>query len=1192
MSKPSDLFIPSVAVRFCEILPLQMLQWSAGDREVKDLRFGLASTFEDNIRRKYVYVFSSSGSVDYGIDRSTPGWASRSRSQWSCQHMAPLDPAGVNPKPSKVPNPDQVDMEIYVDHQGRMWPVTITKNWETPRHERPHPFWGKRVPTSTDEEEARVSELAARGIVGFDWLQLPLSDASQKPKRYYFLLSPFRLGPAGLKAALKDIGTDGLSLWFDPAIAAKEGRILGPDPEALKACGQTVIPIVDPYNYGFEIHHRLFERSLDAYLQFVGNAKKGKIPGLDPRHFDEAANGGTIDDLYFIAGVLANLKASGAIDDEIDMLAVDEVLGGYGWQLQRNAASCEVAARFLGNWMTGPAHAILDRAAIEDLDKPEDAFGKDDKAGVLLYWWHKLRLLPNTMTGAVAARQILSDTEKTFDNPLRFLFRKFEKPGKKLDLESNEGKAAQQLSDILPDIVFLSLLRFDPSEFKSADELDPEKAEERAGRIANIINNLGFLDTEVVNLKEYKKRSAAKDFKEMFGSRGKNFAKGGLYLLDGAGKVKVQFLKWALEDAQLGFQADQLDKIKDYKGFDTLGKQLKEATKKSEAEIARLTDAIRKAESDAVALAESVDAARKSDLGALEVARDTKVAKAVRKDLKRQIHEVERQVKADEEFVRSTKGSKGAKSKVLSRQAEHAAAQTRLKQSAMQLEQLSEELSKVDARIASNADQLKNLSAKQLAEIEALTKDLDAATAKGAAASKEATAESRKLAAITRQSEALDELADAKNFPKMTKENVPRGLFFVSVLSFGIEMVFAGATITSRSSSKSDIAWATGDLAKAMADLGKDYLKVGGTASAEWAKATGTTTFLKVRSTLTLSNATGVMAVLGVIGGAYNVVKYGAKGIDAYTMDDGTVGFGASLAVVGGVLGIVSAMGVTALGLTASGIGVIGGILVAAGAIIISFTANSEWDYFAEHCYFAKDPGDRNERAAGKGEDHWLGKMAQPSGGFLVNGRWSVRAQRDALVRLLSRYSVTTLGGLNNVKHYTVPATPSLLTPQTKVLDMCFTATCVIDFQSLPFGASFEMTVTAFQRASDSHGNVSDWPEIVLLHRKLAADEMNSGTETVYSTASGKPVKVGRLGKFAGHERPGFLCVLLEHSDFTAIKELKVHLKTALSLPDGSKVVGEHLIAEASVSPYGCEHEAEMGVTLVEKFVGAVDHGF
>lgn len=1191
MSKSSDLFIPSVSVRFCEMLPLQMLQHFIGDREHKDLRFALSSTSEDNIRRKYVYVFSSSGSIDYGINRSTSGWDTRSRSYWSGQHMAPLDPAGVNPKPSKAPNPEQVDLEVYIDHQGRMWPVTITKNWETPRHERPHPFWGKRVPTSIDDEKSRTAELAAKGVVGFDWLHLPLADASGKPKRYYFLLSPFRLGPAGLKAALKDIGTDGLSLWFDPIAAEKEGRILGPDPEALKAYGQTVIPIVDPYNYGFEIHHRLFERSLDAYLQFVGSAKKGKIPGMDPRHLDEAANGGTIDDLFFIASILANLKASGAIDNEIDMLAVDEVLGGYGWQLQRNAASCEVAARFLGNWMTGPAHAILDRAAIEDLEKPEDAFGKDDKAGVLLYWWHKLRLLPNTMTGAVAARQILSDTEKTFDNPLRFLFRKFEKPGKKLDLESNEGKAAQQLSDILPDIVFLSLLRFDPSEFKSANELDPEKAGERAGRIANIINNLGFLDTKVVNLEEYKKQNAAKEFKDLFGSEGKNFAKGGLYLLDGAGKFTVQFMKRALEDAMFGFQADQLEKIKeikDHKGFeplfDTLGKQLKEATRQSEAEIARLSEAIRKAEGDAIALAESVEATRKSDMGVLEIARDTEVAQARRDDLKGKIQELENKVEAERKTVGSISQSTKSKKKI--------AARTRLEAAVKQLDLPSEELRKIDARLADNAEKIKNLTAQQRAKVEELTKDLEGARVKGAAASKQLDAENMKLAPINRQSQALDKLVDEKNFAKFTKEKVPRAFFLVAIMSLGVEMIFAGATLSSRSSSRSDIGLAITDLGKAMADLGKDSLKVLGKPSVEWAKATGATNFLKVQETLTLKGASSVMAVLGVIGGAYNVVKYGAKGIDAYTMDDATVGFGSSLVVVGGVLGIVSAMGMTALGLTASGVGVLGGILVAAGGIIVAFTANTEWEYFAEHCYFTKWHGDRNERAAGKGEDHWLGKMAQPSGNFLVNGRWSVRAQRDALVRLLSRYSVTTLGGLSNVKHYNVPKNATVFMPQTHVLDMCFSATCVVDFQYLPFGASFEMTVSAFQTAASPHGHVSEWPEIVLLHKSLKADELNSGTETVYSNASGKPVKVGRLGKFAGHERPGFLCILLEHSEFTAIKTLKVLLKTALSLPDGSKIVGEHLIAEASVSPYGCEYEAEMGVTLVEKLEGAVDRGF
>jgi hypothetical protein len=67
---------------------------------------------------------------------------------------------------------------------------------------------------------------------------------------------------------------------------------------------------------------------------------------------------------------------------------------------------------------------------------------------------------------------------------------------------------------------------------------------------------------------------------------------------------------------------------------------------------------------------------------------------------------------------------------------------------------------------------------------------------------------------------------------------------------------------------------------------------------------------------------------------------------------------------------------------------------------------------------------------------------------------------------------------------------------------------------------------------------------------------------------------------------------MLEHSNFTAIKDLKIHLNTVLSLPDGSKIVGEHLIAEAWISPYGCEHHPEMAATLVEKFVGATDRGF
>ncbi len=471
---------------------------------------------------------------------------SRIKGHCAFQHAAQWGMDGVNPKPSNAPKPEQADLEIYIDHEGRMWPISITKTWDKPRHERPHPMWGKRLPTTEGEEAALAKELADKGVVGFPWLQLALADKNGSPRRYYFLLSPFRLGPAGLKAALQDIGTDGLSLWFDNIESEKQGRILGPNPETLKHSGQSVIPIVDPYNFSSEIYTRLFERALDGYLRFVGNTQKGRIPGVNPAHFDTAKNGGTIDDLYFIAGVLANLRATKAIDDEIDPAMLDEVLGGYGWELQRNATSCELAARYLGNWITGPAHAILDRAAIEDLNDPADVLGPDDIAGSFLYWWHKLRLMPNTITGAVAARQVLSESPNTFDNPLRHFFRTFEKSGEKLDPQSNRGQAALQLSDIVPDIVFLALLRFNDGDFKTADQLDPDKAEEKAQRIANLINNLGFLDTEIINTKELKKRSAAKDAKDIISTQAKNILKGGLYFADAAGKMTVMYMKGKL----------------------------------------------------------------------------------------------------------------------------------------------------------------------------------------------------------------------------------------------------------------------------------------------------------------------------------------------------------------------------------------------------------------------------------------------------------------------------------------------------------------------------------------------------------------------------------------------------------------------------------------------------------------------
>lgn len=1195
MAKQSDLFIPSIAVRFCEILPMQTLPApKPGNTEIGDLAFLNLRPFEDNIRRKYVYVFSSTGSVDYGISKSTPGWDSRIKAHCAFQHAAQWGMDGVNPKPSNVPKPEQADLEIYIDHEGRMWPISITKTWDKPRHERPHPMWGKRLPTTEGEEAALAKELADKGVVGFPWLQLALADKNGSPRRYYFLLSPFRLGPAGLKAALQDIGTDGLSLWLDNIESEKQGRILGPNPETLKHSGQSVIPIVDPYNFSSEIYTRLFERALDGYLRFVGNTQKGRIPGVNPAHFDTAKNGGTIDDLYFIAGVLANLRATKAIDDEIDPAMLDEVLGGYGWELQRNATSCELAARYLGNWITGPAHAILDRAAIEDLNDPADVLGPDDIAGSFLYWWHKLRLMPNTITGAVAARQVLSDSPNTFDNPLRHFLRTFEKSGSKLDLECNAGQAALQVSDIVPDIVFLALLRFNDGDFKTADQLDPDKAEEKAQRIANLINNLGFLDTEIINTKELKKRSAAKDAKDIISTQAKNILKGGLYFADAAGKMTVMYMKGKLMKSGIGFQADEIKKIKDYKGLDTLGKQIKEMTQTTQAEAARLAANVKQAKDSLLEIEGKIKAFRGEELDQSLVAQ-YKAAEVRRPVLKKQIAEAESRVRLDELSVNQTRGSKGATAKTQQARVSHVAAQTRLRQSLERLDELSTELRRVEKTLVDGKAHFERVAV-STETAQKLTKELDEAVKRHGPASLQAKAASDRLNSLVRQQGAMDELSErARSVAKSTKEDIPRAMLYVSIMSFGIEMVFVGATLTDRNASKSDVAWAAGDFLKAAADLGKDALKVSGAASADWAKATGSSTFLKVRGTLTLSNATGVMAVLGVIGGAYNVVKYGAKGIDAFRMEDYSVMMGASLAVMGGVLGVVSAMGMTAAGLTASGVGVVGGILVAAGALIIYYTADSEWEYFAEHCYFAKDADNRNTRSAGKGEDHWLGKMSQPSGGFLSDGKWSVRAQREALVRLLSRYSISTIAGFDCTRHYKIPENAAETSPHEHVIEGTLGLTCVIDFQSLPFGASFEVLIQARHRSVPRTGSLYV-PEVTkeLFRRSFAAQEMNAGPETVFDVVNGKKVKKALVGRFAGNERPGFICIMLERIPFEGLKCLHLDIKTRLTLPDGSVVIGDREAGEIFVSTAGYHDEGDfpLAPTFAEKFEGAVDRGF
>ncbi len=618
-------------------------------------------------------------------------------------------------------------------------------------------------------------------------------------------------------------------------------------------------------------------------------------------------------------------------------------------------------------------------------------------------------------------------------------------------------------------------------------------------------------------------------------------------------------------------------------------------TEKTEAEVARLARGVDQAKESMLDLANKVNGFKEEEVDSM-IAGRYKAAQARKLVLKQQIAEAEGRVRLDQNYVNQTKGAKGAAAKTQQARVSHVAAQTRLRQSLEQLDELSAEMRKIEQALIEGKAHFDVVDSRNADALSKLSKELDDAIQKHGAASIQAKSASDRLNSIVRQQQAIDELGDrARSVAKSAKEDIPRAMLYVSIMSFGIEMVFVGATITAHNASKSDVAWAAGDFLKAAADLGKDALKVSGAASADWAKATGATNFLKVRGTLTLSNATGVMAVLGVIGGAYNVVKYGAKGIDAFRMEDYSVMMGASLAVMGGVLGVVSAMGMTAAGLTASGVGVVGGILVAAGALIIYYTADSEWEYFAEHCYFAKDPGNRNTRSAGKGEDHWLGRMSQPSGGILSDGKWSVRAQREALVRLLSRYSISTIAGFDCTRHYKIPENAAETSPHEHVIEGTLGLTCVIDFQSLPFGASFEVLIQARHRSVPRTGSLYV-PEVTkeLFRRSFAAQEMNAGPETVFDVVNGKKVKKALVGRFAGNERPGFICIMLERIPFEGLKCLHLDIKTRLTLPDGSVVIGDREAGEIFVSTAGYHDEGDfpLAPTFAEKFEGAVDRGF
>jgi len=1148
MGKASDQIRPAVEVQFYEHVPLWNVRYDAQRNE--ELRPGFTIIKTEAIRDKYVYIFASVGSLEYGIDSSKEDlWRARTSAAAGYQHAAPLEPNGKRPAPSKAPAPEQAELEVYIDHKGLLWPISIAKTLDKPRHQRPHPKWGTKVPETATDLERREAKLASQNIVGMEWLKLSL-ESGGKPKRYYFFLSPFRLGPAGIKAAWKDIGTDALSLWIDEKESKAKNKLLALDPKRFQAHGQDRVGLVDPYRFARLISAHLVEKSLDGYLRFLTDFRAADGSAVNPDHFKSGKNEGTIQDLYFIASVLEGVQH---IDEDVpeflDHTRLEEVIGGYGWQLELRASTCEMAVRYLANWMLGPAHQVLDVSSVEDLNEDADPFSADDKAGCLAHWYLRVQYLGNTLTGTYFLTTVSSPPTDSLKNPLRDVFFAYEEAGKTLDLAGSDGKAFLSLNDIVCDMVLLSIFRV-KDEYKGAGGLpDPDKAPDKAGDVANLMTNLGLFEATLGNSITAQKDPRMKLLKKTLGTEAKNFIKGGIYLLDGAGKMTDAFVTGRAMSSRPGLFAKEEIQQMSRPGFTSLSKDLKKLAAENEKLLDNAEKLTRKFASEldeAEALVRTFD---DFDFSKVDDHWGYQAAEAVRKKAVDDLRTVNAQMDKDRNILKQKPGgSRKARESLRVRQA---AAKERVEVARRQIPQLKE-------KIADNEQYMKQVE-KQVGDAvkKRQTVDLIAELKKRTGVAVKSQAEAaEKLAMSSKRAGRMAAISRKSNeFTKATSGRAPSAHLMLSYATAAIELGYSYSVLTDDNSSGTDRFWAAGDMGKAVADVLKDYQKSIGVSTPAWKSLTDKASFSqKLGSQLSLTNVHGLMTIAAVVAGAYNVGKYGVKAIDGFLIGDKSTMAGGAIAAIGGLLSIASALGVAVV-FSASGVGVIAGLLVVAGALIIAYGTDSEWVTFTEKSYFSKNAGNRNTRPTrptllGSPSTHWMGEMLdRESRGIpstsLSDVKWGVANQRASLERLLSRFAVSSLAGATKVSERSVARTGGY----EMEYEVDWSATLIIDTQMMPVGSRIEFSV--LQRFGVMTPDGLRPRENTLISYTIKSGDGNAGPDSLKSQGI-------IVGRFAPSEGPGFVCILLKTRREKFVTEMDIDAKVTLTLADGTKIDCEH----------------------------------
>ena len=1101
--------------------------------------------------RKWLYIFSSDG-TDYGLKTTD---SPRIDARRSFQHMAPFEVDGVNPPKSSIAGVDRVEREVYFDWRGLAHERSIAATWQKPRHQRPHPIFGKAPSGQWDELEDKLEAGKGKPIGGRPGVLLPPA-VNGKPRRYYLLLSPIRLGPKALQFARDN--PDALTIYYNFWESSSAGKVLGPqavppkniNPEGYRR-DNSMLAVVDPYAFAERIRTKLLAPIQDQLYAYLTSIDNGDVQGVDKRHFQSHINRGTISELVSLANMVARIQGDDQdLKDLIDQQALQQVLGIHGNRLESHIRMVEKAARFYANWLSGPQHQAIDLGVVEDLHDTADQTAAADKAGALAHWFCQFRAIQATGQGAGLIMQLLSD-KTPIKNPMRDLFLKY--AASKPAAGSTDLAALHAIGDLVPDLALYAYFQFSPGELDAAGRPDPDKAAAaRAKALADLINNIRYFNTQLGTDPE---KDPQKDLIKA-AKKGKYALKTVIYAVD----APIKNAQWVAEPFKTGKPVDLSSnflrrRLEQALGFEPIGGLMKKkdvwiAAESSEEYLRRtalqMEQNIADLRQQAHAMQEQYSAALVKSVrlnpryAALMAFHSTSGKEVTR--LEREASRLSSEIdKVPWDVVGRPDGPAllARRHALIAELETHTLRQLELRRqmqdAAAEIESIEEAARKAGVSLKAARDKAAQLAARANSNYE-LWKQIEADKADDLKVRVRVI--NRRIEEVTAQNLERQKALKAKG------AEVGPIKVYASAAFLLLEFALFGATMSDPHASDKQRRWAFADLGKGFVDLGKDYLSLRGIkpellpadARAKlfiFSKADEA--LLKEASALRLRVASGV---LGVLGGLHTAVKYGPDAAAAWRSDDTDAALAAGLAAFGGVVSIAVAIAPFLGFMTvsaASGVGAVASLVTAIGILIYLFVADSEHEKVLKNCYFAKKPSQRGYRFKSS-DKHWIG----PADPNAPEDFWGVREQLAALTRLSARCEVSARIGFPTMPTEIADAKtpPPAGEPFPFSFDFC------ADFYGVPPGSSFRVSFIA----ADRDGRVYD----VYAHFIHA--------ETFTRGARHDHAKQVMTGFFAPPDRPGFLMFILKAASAPFLPH-SITAKIEYTLPDGSRLTADHPLA-------------------------------